>query len=151
MQAGVDGVLEAGVEELGDHFVDAGDLEQSGEQGEEAEHRHRDLHAGGLLGDVVVLAGVADLGVLDGPGGRVHGRTFGVDDVAGLHQRRGLGVGRAGKDAEDDAEGVDRGHEGADQHQVTHPRVHAAAEEGEVDDLVLGEPARGAGESGQRE
>ena len=74
-----------------------------------AEHRHRDPHRRRLLGDVVLGAGEADVGVLALAGGRVLG--LGVDDVAGLAQLPRLLARLAAEDPEDDPERVDRGHQ----------------------------------------
>ena len=109
---------------------------------------HRDPHRPRALGDVVLGAGEADLGVLGLAGGRV-GR-LGVGEVA-LLELLGLGARLAVDDPEDDPEGVEGGQE---RRQVAADRedpVHAAALGGEDEDLVLGEEARDAREPGERQ
>ena len=138
-----------GSRKLEEDVVDAGDLDQAGEQGAEAEHRHRHRHRPRLLGDVVVGAGEADLGVLHLFGRRVDRRP--VVELAGVDQVLGLLAGLARQHPEDQPEGVDRGEEGADVAADRHPRVHPAARLGVGEDRVLGEEARGEREGGQRQ
>ena len=142
-------VGEGRVEELEEHVADAGDLDQAGEQRAEPEHRHRHPHRLRLLGDVVVGAGEADLGVLLLFGRRVDRRP--VEQLAALDQVLGLRAGVAGQHPEDQPEGVDRGEEGADVAADRHPVVHPAARLGVGEDRVLGEEARGEREGGERQ
>ena len=92
--------------------VDARHLDQAGEQGEEGEHAHRHPHRRRLLGDVVLGAGEADVGVLLLAGRRVE--RVGVVDVAGVDQLLRLRAGLARQHPEDQAEGVDRGQQRAE-------------------------------------
>ncbi len=74
-----------------------------------------------------------------------------VVEVAGVDQLLRLLAGLAGQDPEDEAEGVDRGQEGADVAADRHPGVHPAAGLGVGEDRVLGEEARGEREGGERQ
>ena len=85
-----------------------------------ASDAHRDLHRQRALGDVVLGAGEADVGVLDLAVGRVD-RLLGVVEVAVLELAR-LGHGLAPEGAEDHPPRVDRGQERADvAGDVEHP------------------------------
>ena len=110
---------------------------------------HRDLHRRGPLGDVVLGAGEADVGVLDLAGGRV-GRLGRVVEVP-VRELLGLRAHLAVERAEDHPERVDRGQERADVADHAEDRVPAAAVELERDDLVLGEEARERRDARQRE
>ena len=63
----------------------------------------------------------------------------------------GLGHGIAGRDPEDDPERVEGGEQGADVAADREHPVHAAALDGEREDLVLGEEAGGERECGERQ
>ena len=59
------------LEERLEDVVDEGDLDEAADDREDREAGHRDLHRGLALGDVVVGAREADVGVLDLAGDRV--------------------------------------------------------------------------------
>ena len=77
------------------------------------EHAHRELHRERVLGDVVLGAGEADVGVLLLAGHRV-ARHVGVVQVAGLLELARLGHRVAEERAEDHPERVDGGQERGD-------------------------------------
>ena len=71
-----------------------GHLDQAGEQRQEGQHPHRDPHRRRPLGDMVVGAGEADVGVLHLAGRRVAGSSWAtwpvsISSCASLHGRPG--------------------------------------------------------------
>ncbi len=140
---------ERGTQEVDDHVVHAGDLHEPGADGADRQHGHRHAHRQRALGDRVVGAGEADVGVLHFAVGRIGGH-LGVVQVAAFQLAR-LGDGVAVEGAEDHPERVDRGQEGAEvAHHVQHP-VPPAALGGDEQDLVLGEEPGEGGDARQRE
>ena len=118
------------------------------EQRAEAEHRHRHPHRPLALGDVVLGAREADVGVLGLAGRGLIGSAW--CDVPALELLRLLAR-RAGDHPEADPERVEGGQQRADVAADREDPVHAAAVGGEGEDLVLGEEAGGAREGGERE
>ncbi len=141
--------VERRFEELRDHVVDFGDLDQPGADRADSEQRHRDLHRDRALSDRVVGAREADVGVLDFAGRGV-GRVRRVVQVAFFELAR-LGHGVPVERAEDHPERVDRGHEGADVAEHVERPVPAAELAGHEQDLVLGEESGERWDAGQRQ
>ena len=108
--------------------------------GADGQHAHGDLHRALALGDVVVGAREADLGVLLLARRRVRG-----DVVRGARwppsSSRASAHGLAVEGPEDHPERVDGGHERAEVAEHAEDDVPAAALELQRDDLVLGEQA----------
>ena len=143
------GVGERRREEVVQLRAHARDLQEAADDRQHRQGAHRDLHRRGLLGDVVLRAGEADLGVLDLAGRRV-GRLRRVVEVP-VGELLGLRALLAVEGAEDHPERVDRGHERAQVAGHAEDRVPAAALELQREDLVLGEEARERRDARQRE
>ncbi len=135
---------ERGPQEVDDHVVHTGDLHEAGADAPTASRPSRRASAA-PLGDRVVGAGEADVGVLDFAIGRIGGH-LGVVEVAAFQLAR-LGDGVAVEGAEDHAEGVDRGEEGAEVAHRVQRRVRAAAPGRDEQDPVLGEVAGEKGDA----
>ena len=116
---------------------------------QDRERPHRDLHRPRALGDVVLGAGEADVGVLLLARRRV-GVDLGVVQVAVLELAR-LGDRLAPEGAEDHPPRVDRGQERADVAGDVERHVPAARAPSTSEDLVLGEEARERRDARQRQ
>ena len=103
----------------------ARDLQEAADDREHGQRAHRDLHRHRALGDVVLGAGEADVGVLDLAGRRV-GRLRRVVEVP-VRELLGLRAHLAVEGAEDHPERVDRGQERAEVAGDAEERVPAAA------------------------
>ena len=143
------GVVERRLEEVVEDVRYMRYLQEAADDRQQRERAHCDLHRRLALGDVVVRAGEAHVGVLDlAVGGvRVH---LGVVQVALLELAR-LGHGIAEERAEDHPERVDAGQERADVAGDVEPPVPAAAIADQQQDLVLGEEARERRHAGERQ
>ena len=126
------------------------DRDDPADDGQQREHAHRGAHRQRALGDRVLGAGEADVGVLDLAVGGV-GRLLGVEEVAVLDQLARLRARLAEEGAEDHPERVERGQQRADVAGGVQRPVPAAAAGDEEQDRVLGEEAAEGRDAGERE